>query len=178
MKYKNPQINSSYRENDLGETLYDAVMKAKPKKVIEFGTLHGYSTVAIAMALHELGEGHITSYDLWDTYQYKHGSKANVQEMIDQLGLSGFVTLAQGDFKGWIPEPFDLMHVDISNDGKTIFDLREKTKNIDGIVLFEGGSLERDKVGWMTKYNKPPMGSCGVRYEVINSKFPSISKLV
>lgn len=178
MKYKNPEIQSSYREKNLGKTLYDIVLKEKPKKIIEFGTLHGYSTVAMAMALHELGEGHIISYDLWDSYQYKHGSRSSVQEMFDQLGFSEYVTLAQGDFKSWIPEEFDLMHVDISNDGKTIRDLQEKTKALTGTVLFEGGSVERDRVGWMTKYNKPPIQSCGVRYEIINGDFPSISKLI
>ena len=30
MKYTNPNIESSYQENDIGKTLYDAVLKYKP----------------------------------------------------------------------------------------------------------------------------------------------------
>lgn len=57
MKYTNPDIESSYRDNDLGRTLYDLVLKYKPKKIVEHGILFGYSTVAMAQALDELGGG-------------------------------------------------------------------------------------------------------------------------
>jgi hypothetical protein len=46
-------------------------------------------------------------------------------------------------------------------------------------ILFEGGSIERDNVEWMKKYNKQPINSIKsfIQYEVISDKFPSISKL-
>lgn len=182
MKYSNPKVASSYRIHDLGRVLYDIVLELKPKKIVEFGTLHGYSAIAMAMALHKLKDGHIISYDLWDKYEYydknHHGSKGQVQDDIDKYKLTEYITLADGDFKNCIAEPFDLLHVDINNDGKVIQDLAFKTRHKEGLVIFEGGSRERDLVPWMQKYNRPPMQSCGVKYEVIDERYPSLSKLI
>lgn len=176
--YANPDIESSYRENDLGRTLYDLVLEHKPTTVIEFGTLNGYSAVCIGLALKKLGHGALISYDLWDEYKFKKGNKAHVEEVLVKYGVEDFVALKQGNFDTWVPEPFDLMHVDISNDGSVLTRLQKKTVGMGGLVLFEGGSPQRDRCEWMLKYNKQPMQSCGVRYEVINEDFPSLSKLI
>ena len=40
--YKEPQVYSSYRENNIGKTLYDIVIELKPKTIIEIGVLEGY----------------------------------------------------------------------------------------------------------------------------------------
>lgn len=173
--YSSPTVESSYRENDLGKTLYDLVLKLKPKTIVEFGTLNGYSAIAMAQACRDNKVGHIVSYDLWDGYKHKHGTKSLVQDEIDKLGLSEFITLETGDFKHWQGDA-DLVHVDISNDGETIKML--KNKGITGTVVFEGGSVERDRVQWMVKYNKPPIRSSGVRFDIIDERFPSISKLI
>jgi predicted O-methyltransferase YrrM len=75
MIYKNPEVESSYSEHDIGQTLYNLVLELKPKKIIEFGTLNGYSAISMAMALQELNNGgKITCYDLWDAYPYKHST--------------------------------------------------------------------------------------------------------
>jgi predicted O-methyltransferase YrrM len=48
MQYKNPtDIKSSYSQNDIGKTFYDLVLKYKPKKIVEVGTLFGYSRFVI-----------------------------------------------------------------------------------------------------------------------------------
>lgn len=183
MKYENPQIESSFRENNLGKTLYDLVMKLKPKKIVEFGTLNGYSAVCMAMALHELDKkkkhgGHIYSYDLWDSYKFKHAEISTVTETIKDLGLDKYITLAKGSLEHWTPSDEDLVFVDISNSGETITMLREKMKHSRAVVLFEGGIPERDRVQWMSKYNKQTFGSCGVRYQVIDDRFPGLSELI
>lgn len=183
MQYKNPDIESSYRENDLGHTLYDLVLRLKPKKIVEFGILYGYSTVAMAMALDELGEGHINAYDLFEDYEYKHGSMPDVQATIDRYGLTRYVTLGKRDFETWLkaPEPFDLLHVDISNKGDTIEHLYNALvdKMAEGAtIVFEGGSKERDEVEWMVKYNKRKINDASVSFKVIDSRFPSLSMLV
>ena len=66
--YINPKIESSYYQNDIGKTIYDWVIENKPNKVIEFGCLYGYSTVAIGLALKHLGHGKLKCYDLFDNY--------------------------------------------------------------------------------------------------------------
>ncbi|HAT68012.1 MAG: hypothetical protein A2481_02005 [Candidatus Yonathbacteria bacterium RIFOXYC2_FULL_47_9] len=181
MKYQNPtEIESSYSENDLGRTLYDLVLKHKPKKIVEFGILYGYSTVAMAMALDEVGAGHIYANDLFEDYSFKHGTKEEVQNNIDRYGLTKYVTLGKKNFDEWLkqPEEFDLLHVDVSNKGDTIERLYEAVKGQvarGAIVVFEGGSKERDNVEWMLKYNSKKIRDTAVPFEVIDKRFPSIS---
>lgn len=180
MKYINPNIESSYQENDIGRTLYDLVLKYKPKKIIEHGVLFGYSTVAMAMALDELGEGHIYAYDLFDDYEFKNSTIKETQENIDRYNVGAYVTLVKKDFEEWLksPEDFDMMHVDISNKGDTIEKLYEAVKdNVQkgAIVLFEGGSEERDNVEWMIKYRQKKLRNVNVPFEVIDDRFPSLS---
>jgi len=176
--YINPEIESSYRENNIGKDLYDLVLKLKPKKVIEFGCLYGYSTVAIALALKELGEGKLHCYDLWEDYQYKHSSIQQTIDNVNKYGVEDYVVFTKKDYNEWLlnPEEFDLMHLDISNTGDTIlrtYNALEENKT----VVFEGGSEERDKVEWMIKYKARPINSVKdiVNYEILNSNFPSLS---
>jgi len=180
MKYTNPKIESSYRKNDLGKTLYDLVLKYKPKRIIEHGVLSGYSTVAMAMALDEIGEGHIYAFDLFGNYEFKSSTIEETQKNIDRYGVSKYVSLVEKNFEEWLKEPedFDMMHVDVSNKGGTIERLYDAVKDkIDegSIVLFEGGSEERDNVEWMVKYNQKRFRDIEVPYEVIDSRFPSLS---
>ncbi len=180
MKYQNPDIESSYAEHDLGKDLYEAVLKHKPKKIIEFGCLYGYSTIAMAMALEELRQGKIIVYDLFDKYQYKHSTKKVTQENINKYGLQKYVELKDMDFEKWLknPEPFDMMHFDISNNGEKLEHLYGAVKPfIDqgAMVYFEGGTKERDNIDWMNKYGFKKMTESNVPYEVVNAKFPSLS---
>lgn len=183
MKYQNPDIESSYRDNDLGRTLYNLVLKLKPKKIVELGVLYGYSTASMAMALDELKEGHIYAYDLFDEYPFKHSSMKETQANLDRYGVSKYVTLVKKDFEEWLKEPedFDLLHVDISNKGDTIERLYRAVQDRvekGAMVLFEGGSAERDKVEWMIKYNCKKIGDADVPFEIIDQRFPSLSRII
>lgn len=179
MKYQNPDVESSYRENDLGRTLYNLVLEKKPRKIIEWGTLYGYSTIAMAMALDELGGGHITGYDLFEEYKFKHSSIENTQKNLERYGVANYVTLKKGNFDEWLkaPEPFDILHVDISNKGDTIARLYTAVKDqvaSGATVVFEGGSPERDEVEWMKKYGCKKIADSGVPYRLLDARFPSI----
>lgn len=182
MKYTNPDIESSYRDNNLGKTLYDLVLKYRPKKIVEHGVLFGYSTVAMAQALDELGAGHIYAYDLFDKYSFKHSTLENTQANIDRYRVGDYVTLVQKDFGEWLesPEHFDMLHIDISNKGDTIERLYKAVKDQvqnGAIVLFEGGSEERDNVEWMVKYNCKKLCNANVPFEVVDERFPSLSMI-
>lgn len=184
MKYRNPaEIESSYSKNNLGKTLYDLVLKYKPKKIMEFGILHGYSTVAMAMALDEIGEGHIYANDLFEGYEFKHATMQEAQGNIDRYGLTKYVTLGKKNFNDWLTEPegFDFLHIDVSNKGDTIEHLYESVKDQIGrgaVVVFEGGSEERDNVEWMIKYKHKKITKSGVPYKIIDQKFPSLSQII
>jgi predicted O-methyltransferase YrrM len=183
MKYRNPiEIESSYGENDIGKTLYDLVLEHKPRKIIEFGILYGYSTVVMAMALDEIGEGHIYAHDLFEDYSFKHGTMQQVQGNIDRYGLGDYVTLSKNNFDEWLaqPEDFDFLHVDVSNKGDTIDRLYGAVKDQiarGAIVVFEGGSEERDSVEWMTKFHEKKIRDAYAPFTVIDPRFPSLSML-
>lgn len=181
MKYKNPtEIETSYSENDIGWTLYDLVLKYKPKKIVEFGVLYGYSTIVMAMALDEIGEGHIYANDLFEDYEFKHSTMPETQGNIDRYGLSKYITLAKKNFEEWLvqPEDFDFLHIDVSNKGDTIERLYESVKDQvarGAVVVFEGGSEERDNVEWMTKYKEKKIRDVNVPFKIIDPRFPSLS---
>lgn len=175
-------VNSSYHINNMGRTIYNIVLEKKPKIIIEFGVLYGYSTISMALALKKLKFGTIKAYDLWDKYEYNHTTKDNALLNLKKHKVSHLVDLQEMNFYDWIksPEYFDLLHVDISNDGSIIKILHEKLKDkisAGSVVIFEGGTEERDKIEWMTKYKKQPM--CSVKkevgYRVIDNRFPGLS---
>jgi hypothetical protein len=107
-------------------------------------------------------------------------TQKEVQDNVNRYGLSKYVSIEKKDFMNWIknPEPFDLLHVDISNNGDIIKILADAVRpHIDAgaHVIFEGGSLERDTIEWMKRYNKKRITDSGVVYVQLNEKFPSLS---
>lgn len=175
----NPEIESSYRDNALGKTLYDYVIYEKPDIVIDFGVLNGYSTICMAMACKENGKGKVKVYDLFDKYEHNHAKFSTLINNIKSYGLIDWVEIEERNFFDWVkdPEPFDLIHIDISTTGD-ILDIIWDNLRDKGTVLFEGGSEQRDNVGWMRVHNKKPINQSKAKFEVINSRFPSISKLL
>lgn len=178
MSYTNPEIESSYQYNNLGKTLFEFVVFEKPKVVIDFGVLNGYSTVALAMGCKHNGFGKVKVYDLFEDYEYNHSNFNKLIKNLKDYGLIDWVEIEKKNFFDWVkdPEQFDLVHIDISNTGD-ILDIIGTLKG-KGTVLFEGGSEQRDHVGWITKYNKKPIRQSKVEFQVVNNLFPSISKLI
>lgn len=183
MEYTDPDIESSYHTSTIGKTLYEQVLKLKPEKIVEIGSYFGYTTVIMAMALDELGKGHINSYDLFEEYPYKHPTFEKTQKNIEKYGLSKYVTLAKKGLDEWLanPEGFDLLYIDVSNNGDVIDAVYAAVKeNIakGATVLFEGGSEERDDVEWIRKYNKCPIRDTKAPFKVIDPTFPSLSMIL
>jgi hypothetical protein len=49
----------------------------------------------------------------------------------------------------------DLLHIDLSNDGDTYRDyFAQWAPRVASVILLEGGSLQRDQVPWMKRYEK------------------------
>tara|TARA_B100001094_G_C18008797_1_gene709050 strand:- start:259 stop:951 length:693 start_codon:yes stop_codon:yes gene_type:complete len=175
-------IESSYNVNGLGKDLYDLVVEHKPLKIIDFGILYGYSTVCLAQAVQDNGFGEIVAYDLFEDYEYKNGVKEVVKHNLDFYNCSHLVKLEQQDFYKWLdnPTPFDLLHVDISNTGDILIDIKEKLgKFIDNgsIVVFEGGGQIRDEIEWMEKYEATKMFPLRetLNYKVLRNDYPTLS---
>lgn len=144
--------------------IYDIIGKIRPATIIDFGARFGCSGTIMAYALQDYNiPGHIFSYDIWkDTFSgWRDESSKNLQRECWQsfidCGVDKYITLEHLDFNDWILRPkegrnFDLMYVDIMNDGDKIELLYESTKEeIESgkVILFEGGSEIRDQVPWM-----------------------------
>lgn len=175
-------IESSYQENNLGKILFDVTLKYQPCKVVEFGVFHGYSTICIAKALQAHGRGHIIACDLWSEYEFNHTTMDIAQHNLERYEVEDFATLWQADYYQWLKHPskFDMLHVDISNNGdiieKTLTDLAPQIK-AGAVVVFEGGSIERDEIDWMKKFDKRPINPLQNKlgFEILDHHFPSIS---
>ena len=176
-------MRSSYKENNYGNILLSLIIGKKPKMCVELGVLDGYSTLHIARGLKFNKEvsgidGKLWCWDLWDEYVYNHGNEDEVQKLIDGEELTDFVTLSSGDaFE--IPhlvtyKTVDFLHVDISNDGitlKKVMNFWSHRLRECGIIAFEGGSEERDNIGWMNKYDKPKIREELKRNKIIEKDF-------
>lgn len=176
--YQEPKhVVSSYVKNNIGKTLYDTVIKYKPRKIIDFGILYGYSTVCLAQGVRDNGFGEVIAYDLFEDYQYKNAIKDVVLNNLKFYNLDQHVSLVKKDFNDWLKEEekFDLLHLDISNTGDTISTIY--THYPDSLVLFEGGTLERDNEEWMSKYNASPMVPLQpqLNYKILNPNWPGLS---
>jgi predicted O-methyltransferase YrrM len=76
---------------DAGRFLYTLVRAAQPGTVVEFGTSFGISTIYMAAAIRDRGDGRIITTELL-------ASKADrARQFIDEAGLSDLVDLRVGD---------------------------------------------------------------------------------
>ena len=157
-------MRSSYMENNYGSVLKALVFAHKPKISVECGILDGYSLVNIGEALKFNGDGILLAYDLWDFYDYKHGDYNKVANIILENNIEEYVNLYKGDafevYKIFSNKSINLLHMDISNHGEILINTLEKWGpkiSDDGIIVFEGGSIDRDNVEWMKKYNFRPI---------------------
>ena len=167
--------------------LYSLILQFKPKKIIEYGTELGGTTMTMAFALKQLMEeeghaGKIFTYDLFAGYEGdprgdlpggelvkigKGGDYRNamncVKETLSNPFVKDFIEVNRGDFFDFCEQKdkeFDLLYVDVDNDGDKLLKMYDACKdNIEkgDIVLFEGGSETRDNVKWMIDQNRKKM---------------------
>lgn len=167
-------IQSSYKQNALGELFYDMVRDECPEHIVEIGCLEGYSLLHMIKAVEEHNYStRIDVYDLWKSYQYKHNSMEIPKSNITKAGLDNSIVSFHKSDAFEVATDFsnnsvDILHLDISNDGDKLEKIIVQWKDIikpGGIFIFEGGSKERDNIDWMIKYGKTP-----IRKFIENSK--------
>jgi predicted O-methyltransferase YrrM len=171
-------MKSSYIENNYGEIFYQLAKAYPPAIAVELGVLDGYSLLHIARAIKVNRQGHIDAYDLFEDYEFNHGVQAEVQALLDKEGLGEVATLYKGDayeaYKKYADNSVHLLHIDISNTGETVRKVMEQWDSkmvYGGLIIFEGGSEERDNIEWMVKYKKEPMKSEIETNKIVNSKY-------
>ena len=155
-------ICSSYVDNNYKFLFYSFVKMIKPRKCVELGVLNGYSLFSMAMALRDNGFGKITGCDLFEDYHYKHQKYDMVKSQVKAYNLNNQITLKKGNAfeSSKLFNSIDLLHVDISNNGETLKQVfNQWADKVKKVMLFEGGSRERDNVDWMIKYKKPKISN-------------------
>ena len=184
-------MRSSYKEHDYGNVFYNLACVHKPKKIVELGVLDGYSSLHFARGLKDIDKGgHLYCYDLWEDYKYEHGDFESVYKTFNAEGVSSYITMFKGDaykvHEEWAKEEIDILHVDISNDGGVVREiLKLWHEKVRCVIIFEGGSQERDNVEWMKKYYKEPIlpeisrnGIIKEQFDILNFlSFPSLTLL-
>jgi hypothetical protein len=154
------QLPSSYGQHAYGSLLYALARVLRPLRAVEIGILHGFSLLSVACALRDNGVGHITGCDLFDAYPYRHADRDQVSRQVTAMGLQSWVSLEAGDahqiHQRW--DAVEYLHVDVSNTGDTYRRIFENwSAKVRQVIVLEGGSAERDEVGWMREFRKPPI---------------------
>lgn len=176
-------MKSSYIINSYGNLFKSLIEINKPKNILEIGILDGFSTLIIADTLKKQNiKSNFFAYDLFENYEFNSTNFLKVSSILKKFNLSNNVKLINDDFysiyKNHKKKTFDFAHIDISNDGdklKFFFDKYDPLLKQGAIVIFEGGTLERDKVDWMLKYNKRGLKKEIEKNKIINSKYEYIT---
>jgi hypothetical protein len=149
-------MNSSYLKRDLSyRTIFNTCcFLTKPKNIIEFGILEGYSLQAM---LDTCPQARINAYDIFEEFNGNSASRS----ITEKFKNSKNVTISHGNFyhkwKDIDDQSVDIIHIDIANDGDTYRTAVEKyisKLTSKGIIILEGGSKERDEISWMVEYDK------------------------
>lgn len=155
--------NTAGYSYNFGAELYNKILEFKPKRVVEFGPKFGYTTLFMATALADLGQGKLKTYDLWqdkhEMYKNDHFTsfdKKVFEKCIDTTlkkypTLEDYIEYDTKDYYKWLDSPFafdfDLLYVDINNTGDTILKTYNRLKehiNNGAIVIFAGGNKVKD----------------------------------
>ena len=199
-------VRSSYIENDIGGLISEYVLAWQPSSFVELGVLDGYSTLHIAKGqkriekLRQYTPAKLDAYDLFDDYEYKHGNQAEVEKLLADNDVSQYVNVIKGDayevhknYPNFEEDNgvrgLEFLHIDISNTGKVVHDIMKLWHPKIGhraIVMIEGGSIERDNIDWMKKYNRPSIRQEIDTNKIINKyyiygtyfEFPSITVML
>jgi len=189
-------LDSSYKNNNLGVVFYDLARKHQPALAVEVGVYQGYSAIHTMGAMKENGKGMWFGYDLFDDYSYRHCSIETAWHNIQKAGFADIANLMRTGIVGASENilsmfgngSIDMLHIDVSNDGGIV----EFTALLflpllrrGGLLLYEGGSKDRDNINWMQQYRKPSIFNAislilsEGKYELLEffDKFPSITVL-
>lgn len=151
---------SVHAANHLGWVFYTLVREHKPLVCVEFGVLHGYSTMFVGGALQDNGKGHLFAYDRWPAH--RPSQEEETRASIKRAGLTDWVTIETCNVEESPPhwDSIDYLFMDIDNCGsrlKWVLDRYGPKLSEKGIIVYEGGSAERDQVSWMIREDRVPI---------------------
>ena len=169
----NSEIDSSYSKNSYAVLFYFLASYFSPKIITELGVLGCYSIIPLAFGSQNNNQTFsINGYDLFEDYSYKSFSYKDALQRIDSFSLKDSIFLEKFDVysEGFIEEIIqtsDLTHIDLSHDGKMFERILTSKIKDDGIIIMEGGSVERDNVEWMQAYSATKISPVLEKYSTI-----------
>lgn len=172
-------MNSSYKNTINYSDIFKTICFLKnPKNIVEIGILDGFSLKAFADSS---PNAIINAYDIFEDFN-GNGSK---RDIINNFTCYPNVSIHYGDYYKlqFENKSIDILHIDIANNGDTykyMFENYISKMKSGGIIILEGGSIERDNIEWMKKYNKQPIfpiiEKYKTKYEInIIETFPSLT---
>ena len=172
-------IKSSYKTNNYDKVFQSICFTLNPKKVVEFGILEGYS---LDCFVRYTKNALIEANDLFDDFPY---NAADYGFITNKYKNNSNVSINKKNFydavSDYEDDSIDILHIDIANNGDVFeFAIQNYLPKVSGMMILEGGSVERDSVEWMIKYDKPRIQpilqkySDSVRIHVIED-YPSIT---
>jgi len=147
-------MKSSYNDTlTYKDLLENIIFLKKPKKIVEFGILEGFSLEIFAQDK----KCQIEAYDIFEDFKGNGSDRNIIEKFKDYHNIS----INYGDFYKKVDDiennSLDILHIDIAKNGDVyefaIKNYMQKLKK-DGLMILEGGSKERDEVEWMNKYQK------------------------
>lgn len=171
----NSEIDSSYSKNSYATLFYFLASHFSSKIITELGVLGCYSIIPLAFGSQKNNQTFpINGYDLFEDYSYKSFSHKDALQRIDSFGLKDSIFLKKFDVysEGFIEEIIqtsDLTHIDLSHDGKMFERILSSEIKNDGIIIMEGGSVERDNVEWMQAYSATKISPVLEKYSTIRN---------
>jgi hypothetical protein len=154
---------SSYIENHFGRIFFALTYKFQFKNILELGVLDGFSLLSMAFGSYCNNDGklsNINGVDLFEDYKYRKGEMASVQKLAHGFAFGMHVKLIKNNifknnFNDDLIRQANLIHVDLSNDRDKVEKVMLKIKSDPpSMIIFEGGSYNRDKVEWMVRFQK------------------------
>lgn len=152
-------MRSSYlNKDDINyQDLFELLLfQIKPKKIVEFGILDGFS-----LDIFSKYSSDTEAFDIFEEFNGNHAENKNLLRFQDKKKN---IKISYGDFYKKVNDfenkSIDLLHIDIANNGDVyqfVIDNYLNKISDDGIIVLEGGSIERDNTEWMKKYNKTPI---------------------
>jgi len=177
-------LESSYKNNLNYEQVFQAIVfTMNPSQIVELGILEGFSLLAMTKVADKSCK--IYAYDIFDDFNGNHAKENNLKELFKNYDN---VYIEYGNFYEvykTLNFNVDIIHIDIANNGdvyKFAIDYYMPLLRKGGLLLLEGGSMIRDKVFWMFKYNKtkivPVINELKIRKDIkihVIEQFPSLT---
>lgn len=149
-------MRSSYKNTDItyGDLIETVTQIINPKNILEIGILDGYSLESFTKTSSKSAQ--IDAFDIFNDFNGNHSDKA---KLISKFETFPNVKIEYGDFYKLhnTVNNYDLIHIDIANTGETFeYVMKNYLSKLscNGAIIFEGGSITRDNVEWMKKYQK------------------------